>query len=191
MKLIKRIGTTAIILSLLFIIQTAGIQTASATNYNIAENHVGSVTTVVKVHSKKLNKQTETADNTLSDKKIINKTKKFMALLVQETDNCYKVKNYQTKEELGKAFQQVASKEVAKKYIDAYYDEQADGLYIVPTETPAWFNENNDFRVIQLEQNQAKVVQHNSSDLHGNYTIELIFTYSNDDWKITNIDYAY
>ncbi|WP_106496835.1 hypothetical protein [Lentibacillus sp. Marseille-P4043] len=190
MKLIRKISTTVIILTLLFIVQTSGIQTASAIKYNSAENHTVSVTSVSKVNPIKRNKQTETAYKSLS-KKVIAKTNKFMTLLVQKTDDYYKVRNYQTKEELSKAFKKVASEKVAKKYIDAFYNEQPDGLYIVPTETPAWFNEKNDFRMIQLKQNQAKVIQHNSSDLHGNYTIELIFTYSKDDWKITNIDYSY
>ncbi|MBT2217050.1 hypothetical protein F3157_03110 [Virgibacillus dakarensis] len=170
---------TVIVLPLLFFMPKTGLTMAVASNeqYTYAE---AASSTVNKDQSKQ---------QPITKEEIIAKTNKFMDLLVQDTGNNYKVTNFKTKEALIKAFDQVASKETAEKFIDMYYDEEDDGLYIIPTETPAWLDENNDFNVIQLQKNQVKVVQHSRSALHGVYSIEIEFTYD-DGWRITNVDYS-
>lgn len=168
----KWILTAIIVLPLLFITQTTGLHTTSAVG-----NHASSTNTSKVAHKKVTNEEIKT-----------NATA-FMDILVQDTDNNNQVKNYDTKAGLIKAFDKVASQKVAKKFVNTYYEEQTDGLYVIPTETPAWFNENNDFNVIQLNQDQVKVVQHNFSDLHGTYTVELDFTYDAG-WRITNVVYS-
>lgn len=113
-------------------------------------------------------------------------TDQFMRILVQDTDSNYKVVNYNLKEALLTAFEQVTIREVAIDFVDFYYREKADGLYILPTETPPWFEKDNKYRLEQLGQNKVKVVQTNHSYLHDTYTIEFEFTFD-DEWKITNI----
>ncbi|PAV27726.1 hypothetical protein CIL05_20480 [Virgibacillus profundi] len=125
---------------------------------------------------------------TIQHDQIVALTDQFMDILVQEIDKNYKVVNYDTKVELLNQFESVSTKEVATPYVDYFYYEEADGLYIVPTETPPWFNEENDYDVIQLEDKKVKVTQDNQDALFGDYTIEYEFTYDND-WKITKINH--
>ncbi|UOQ85354.1 hypothetical protein [Gracilibacillus salinarum] len=122
----------------------------------------------------------------ISHDKIVALTDKFMELLVQDIDDQYKVINYQTKEELMKAFEPYVTKEAVQPYIDYYYEEEKNGLYIVPTETPPWFDKSNDYEK-QTKDNQVIVTQQNQNALYGEYTISLTFEKINDQWKIVNI----
>jgi hypothetical protein len=125
---------------------------------------------------------------TITDEEIIQLTDEFMKLLVQEIDDNYRVIHFNTKEELQLAFDQIASKDVTSEYIDFYYEEKAHGLYIVPTETPPWFIQRNEYNVIQLNHHQVKVVQENQTDLYGSYKISYEFSFEvHDGWKITKI----
>ncbi|AIF45485.1 hypothetical protein [Virgibacillus sp. SK37] len=125
----------------------------------------------------------------ITHREITDKTSRFMEILVQKVDDNYKVKQYQTKTDLLKAFEEVATNDVAQPYVDYYYDEKSDGLYIFPTETPAWFVEENAYDIIQVEGNKAKVIQENKSALHGTYHIEIEFTFQKE-WKITDIKHS-
>ncbi|MBY7143931.1 hypothetical protein KFZ56_12915 [Virgibacillus sp. NKC19-3] len=117
---------------------------------------------------------------------VISLTDAFMEMLVQDVDENYKVVNYDTKEELLQAFEDVTTRETAKPYVDYFYREEADGLYILPTETPPWFMEENAYDMIQLNETQVKLIQENQSFFYDEYEIEIEFTFENK-WKITNI----
>ena len=124
----------------------------------------------------------------ISDEEITNLTNQFMVKLVQEVDENYKVINFDTKESLKASFDHIANRDVINEYIDFYYEETKEGLFILPTELPPWFIEKNDYDMIQLKGNQVKVIQENDTDLYAQYTITFEFTFDGKDhWKITNI----
>lgn len=125
-------------------------------------------------------------NNELTQEQVTDLTDQFMDILVQDVDRNYKVIHYETKEALLTAFEMVTIKEVAMDYIDFYYNESDDGLYILPTETPPWLVKENKYTIEQLAGNKVRVVQTNQSYLHGLYTIEFEFTFD-DKWKITKI----
>ncbi|WP_164668295.1 hypothetical protein [Virgibacillus doumboii] len=172
----------AIILLLSFIIQTGGLlHSASAVNYS--EIHKTSKTSKVQVKT-----MNTAAKNQISHEQIVSLTEEFMDILVQDTNNQYKVIHFDTKEALLKEFERVTIRNVAAKYVDYYFQEKKNGLFIRPTETPPWFNAGNDYDMIKVEDNVVKVVQKNKTDLYGAYTVKFEFTYDNQ-WKITNIAY--
>ncbi len=123
----------------------------------------------------------------ISQDEIVNLTDEFMNILVQETDEDYQVKAYEDKASLLQAFYHITTEEVVKPYVDTYYYEQNGALYIIPTETPPWFDKQNDYDVLQLEENKILVKQENQSDLYGAYRIDLELTYATPGWKITKI----
>src|SRR5699024_2198800 len=112
----------------------------------------------------------------------------FMEILVQDIDSDNKVKRVDSKKALIQSFKHVADQETAKSFVDMYYEERDDGLYVIPTEKPAWIDEDQDIDVIQLEDNRVKALQHNQSDLYRDYTIAIEFTYDNE-WVISNVCY--
>ncbi|WP_067725649.1 hypothetical protein [Oceanobacillus damuensis] len=129
------------------------------------------------------------ADNAeLQHDDVIHLTSTFMDILVQDVDEKYKVKSFDTKEELLDEFEKVTARTTAQEYVDFYYMEEADGMYILPTETPPWFLEENDYDMIKVDDSTVKVVQENYTDLYGDYVLELEFTFDGD-WKITEILY--
>ncbi|CQR48200.1 hypothetical protein BN1058_02552 [Paraliobacillus sp. PM-2] len=126
---------------------------------------------------------------TLTHQQIIETTNRFMETLVQDVDTQYKVKKMQTKEELIRAFDYLATRDVVKTYVDYYYREKEDGLYIVPTETPPWFVENEPYQKKWIKDNICLITQHNQSDLYGDYVINIEMTYKQEKWKITKINH--
>ncbi|WP_052345709.1 hypothetical protein [Paucisalibacillus sp. EB02] len=118
---------------------------------------------------------------------IVDITDKFMDMLVQDTDSNDNVKKYNNKASLMKDFENIAAEEVVKPYIDYYYKEENDGLYIIPTETPPWFDKQNEYDVVQLNQNKILVKQNNQSELFGEYGINIEMTFANQEWKVTKI----
>lgn len=125
---------------------------------------------------------------TLSREQIVALTDKFMDILVQQTDAHYKVINYQSKQELLEAFAPIAAKEAAAPYVDYYYHDEADGLHMIPTETPPWFNKENDYDMVKIDENKVQVEQENESAVHGKYKVIYEFTADEQqDWKITRI----
>jgi len=132
------------------------------------------------------NEGEEDQEITLTHEQILNLTDQFMDTLVQGTDESNRVTTVDTKEQLLDQFDDVAAREVAEVYVDFYYNETAEGLYLIPTELPPWFIKENNYDRIQVDNNKVKIVQHNHLDLYGDYTIEIEFTYDTN-WEISQI----
>lgn len=130
---------------------------------------------------------TQAEQNTLTHEEIVSLTDTFMEILVQETDEHYRVEQFSSKEELLQAFTPYIKKEAVQPYIDFYYDEKEDGLYILPTETPPWFENEIVYDKERLENGNVQITQHNENALYGKYTIKMEFEYDEGTWKIANI----
>ncbi|MYL33806.1 hypothetical protein GLW05_09360 [Pontibacillus yanchengensis] len=126
---------------------------------------------------------------TISHKIIAKRTNQFMNKLVQEAGPNNKVKAYDSKNELIQSFQSISTTALAKEYVDFYYKEYNNGLYIIPTETPPWFNKEKEYQTKQLGNQHVMVIQENQSEMHGNYTIEIEFAYENDQWKMVSVNH--
>ncbi|MCC2249443.1 hypothetical protein JUJ52_05620 [Virgibacillus sp. AGTR] len=135
------------------------------------------------------NTSNEQVTNNLSHDTIIKRTNQLLDFLQQDTDENYQVITFNTKQELLEEFSKIATKNVVEPYIDYYYQERSNGLYIIPTEIPPWIDENNSYRTIPVHDDKVKLIQHNKSALHGKYTIEIEFTYE-DIWRISNIKHS-
>ncbi|KGP70883.1 hypothetical protein [Pontibacillus yanchengensis] len=126
---------------------------------------------------------------TISHKIIAKRTDEFMNKLVQKAGPNNKVKAYDSKNELIQSFQSISTTALAKEYVDFYYKEYNNGLYIVPTETPPWFNKEKQYQTKQIDNKHVMVIQENQSEMHGNYTIEIEFAYQDNQWKMINVNH--
>ncbi|WP_067841570.1 hypothetical protein [Amphibacillus sediminis] len=124
----------------------------------------------------------------LTKEKVDEKTTAFMEMLVQETDQNYRVLEITSKAELIKLFDGIASPEVVAPYVDFYYDELEDGLYIVPTELPPWYLPDQSYEQFDYPDGTVVISQEANLDLYGTYKIEITFAYR-DDWEIVEIDH--
>ncbi|SFM48360.1 hypothetical protein SAMN04487943_12146 [Gracilibacillus orientalis] len=148
--------------------------------------HVEKNTGLKQIQVENIKREAETND--ITHEEIVKLTDTFMDLLVQEIDDHYKVVRFDTKEELINAFEPYIVKEAVQPYIDYYYKEKEDGLYIVPTETPPWFEKDEDYEK-KSEGNKVTITQSNESALYGMYTIEIVFKKMDGTWKIANISH--
>ncbi|MFU0788473.1 hypothetical protein [Virgibacillus proomii] len=133
------------------------------------------------------NDQTEVKD--LSHEEIIKLSHQFINILLQPVDAKYRVENYQTKGDLYQKFNTISYQKVAEPYVEYYYKEKEDGLYLRPTSAPPWFKQDKPYEVVKESDNKVKIKQKNKSDIYGNYTIEIEFTFT-DQWRITNIHHS-
>ncbi|MEN2768321.1 hypothetical protein [Ornithinibacillus xuwenensis] len=131
----------------------------------------------------------EKVERKITQQEIVQLTDAFMNTILQDIDMNYRVENHSSKESLFHEFEKITTKKVAKPYVDYYFYEENDGLYIVPTETPPWFIKQNDYDVVQLDRNKVLVTQENKSGPYGHYTIGLEFTFDDQAWKITEISH--
>ncbi|RCW66913.1 hypothetical protein [Saliterribacillus persicus] len=122
----------------------------------------------------------------LTHEEIVSLTDQFMDHLVQDTNESYKVTQYKTKDELIQSFSDIATQNAVQPYIDFYYEEKEDGLYIIPTSTPPWFINDQEYEIIEVDEETKKVVQSNQSEMYGDYQISIEFIYE-DGWKISKV----
>lgn len=191
----KRAHTLKIILYTLLmgmiftLVKTSSIPYSQAGEVKSINNHMISIKHTnhksandLKYLSEKQKKQ----KSAVSHDEIVAIMDQFIETLVQDVNDDYKVLNFKDADDLLTAFETISTIEVAQVYVDFYYEETDDGLYIIPTETPPWFVAENPYDVVQLKEDQVKIMQTNESDFYGTYTIEVELTYHNN-WKIIDI----
>jgi hypothetical protein len=135
--------------------------------------------------------QDESTSPPLTHQMIVDKMEEVIRHLVQPTNEQYQVLHYHNKEELIKSFRPYTSLSLAKKLVDLYYKERDKKLYIIPTETPPWFEESNDYQLNEIDHDIKQIIQTNKSDMYGTYTIKVEFTYTNKHgWIINEVEYT-
>ncbi|WP_163536608.1 hypothetical protein [Gracilibacillus sp. YIM 98692] len=177
---------TILVLIAFTIIVTKQINTTYATGTHTEQIQKAAVSEKVEWEGVGQAAENEKAE-ALSHETIVRLTDQFMELLVQETDDNYRVKHYDTKEALLDAFDPYVKRESAEPYIDYYYEEKADGLYIIPTETPPWFQKDQEYEKIVKDKKTVEIKQTNQTDLYGPYTIIIEFQNIDGSWIIANI----
>ncbi|MBU6080323.1 hypothetical protein [Allobacillus halotolerans] len=115
----------------------------------------------------------EHTEQPLTHEQIVSVTDQFMDHLVQDTDQYYNVKAYETMDEFKESFYGFASEEVVDEFVDVYYEIRDGELKVIPTSTPPWFEAGEDYNVQQTEAGTYVVTQETGNELHGNYTIEI------------------
>ncbi|MET3683614.1 hypothetical protein ABID56_001723 [Alkalibacillus flavidus] len=102
---------------------------------------------------------------------IANVMNQFMDQLVQDTNDDYEVKQYDSLKALKDSFSDIAAPKVVNQFVDHYYAERDGKLYINPTETPPWFVEGESFEQTTTDEGHVVIEQTNTTELDGQYTI--------------------
>lgn len=110
------------------------------------------------------------------------------AALKQDADDSYKLENYATEQELTEAFEAYVTPELAAAYVDYYFRTEADGVYVIPTHTEPWFQEENEYDMINISKHTVQLIQENENDMAGSYTLVVEMVLQNG-WKIQDISY--
>ncbi|OZM56143.1 hypothetical protein CIB95_13630 [Lottiidibacillus patelloidae] len=113
----------------------------------------------------------------------------FMNQLIQSTDEHYRVKDFQSKEQFITSFIDIAKLEVASMYVDYYYYEEGGNLFVVPTDAPPWFEKDNPYSLMEVSKYSYRLTQENESEFHGTYIIHIDYKYEDGKWHIENVEY--
>lgn len=124
----------------------------------------------------------------LTEDAMIDKLEAFINIFLQDIDLEYKVKGISTKEDLIEQYTDIISKEALQPYVDFYFEEDDNGLYIVPTELPPWFVSENPYEMTQLDNGNIIVEQENDIELYGKYQVRIEFS-AQENWRIVRIEH--
>ncbi|MFW5972235.1 MAG: LysM peptidoglycan-binding domain-containing protein [Bacillota bacterium] len=116
---------------------------------------------------------------------IIDLTTKFHDQLIQDTSNDYRVKDFDSKDELIKSLTDIVSSDIAVGYVNSYYYEKDDQLYLIAKDGPIMLKPNLPFQITQVDNSTYEAVQENQNMLYGRYTLTVTISRLNEEWKIT------
>lgn len=104
-----------------------------------------------------------------------------------------KVSNYNTKSELVDYISEIADKSLAKSYVDYYYSERSDGLYMNAQDKTEEIDFNRPYQFNKLDDSNYEIVQEGDNDFDESdrYRLTVTISYNNNHWIISdkNIEY--
>lgn len=106
---------------------------------------------------------------------------KFEKRLYQDTEKNYKVKAFDSKQALIDHLAQIMREELANRYVNDYYKEKEDGLYIIPKDGPALLQPDQPYETEQTG-NKATMTQSSENGLRGQYELTIQYRYKDDRW---------
>jgi len=76
---------------------------------------------------------------------------------------------------------------LAKEYVEIYYQEKKEGLYVIPMDGPVTFLENVPYKLHKNEKGQYYLIQENENVLYGKYKLTVVFEKAKERWIIIDI----
>lgn len=178
--LIKRMRNVKQYISLIVMVGMLSITSGCGSEVtSLAENHSKMMLSSIENKAEAKTIAVEKPDVEMLSNELINR-------IMQDTNENFQVENFNTKEEIKKHLQEVASEDLATNITDTYYEEREGSLYLIPTELFPWMDNEKPFELNQVNTFEYQLVQTNDSDLYGSYTIEINFLYEENHWIIKN-----
>lgn len=112
----------------------------------------------------------------------------FEERLIQEVEEDYKVKKFDSKQELVNHLSEITTKRLANQYVQEFYREEEGKLYIIPRDGPMWIDTSIPYRSQKISEDKYLVVQENENMLWGNYQVEVTLKQTTSQWIISDID---
>ncbi len=110
----------------------------------------------------------------------------FQEILFPERTEEGLVKSFKTKKQLFSDLNKVADREIASIYIDTYYEERENLLYVRATEGPLTIDTDQPLEMEKLNDGEYQIVQNGENDLRGKYKFTIKFRNRDGHWVITN-----
>lgn len=104
-------------------------------------------------------------------------------LFPQKTDDGL-VEKFETKDDLVKSVSKKSEDYLAKSFVDTYYEESEDGLYIRPMDGPVRILKDEPMKLDKIDKDQYELVQEGNDDLRGRYTFTVRFIKRDKEWII-------
>ncbi|QHE51862.1 PepSY domain-containing protein [Pontibacillus sp. HMF3514] len=107
-------------------------------------------------------------------KKIVNST---------EGDS-FKMKGYETKEDIVKELTNVMSQNLAQSLTDAFFVMRDGTLYLEPKGGPLWFEKGVDFKLKHPSDKEYVIVQEQNNEMSGNVVMHYTLKYNGENWVL-------
>ncbi|WP_349407403.1 D-alanyl-D-alanine carboxypeptidase family protein [Pseudalkalibacillus sp. SCS-8] len=104
--------------------------------------------------------------------------------LIQETNENDNVERFDTKDALSVYLEDILVKSLADTYVERFYKENGQGLFLQQKESLVWLDTNESYQTENLSERKYKIVQSSENELLGEYELTITYIYDNETWKI-------
>lgn len=107
--------------------------------------------------------------------------------VINNIENDGEVKNYQSKEEVKEEFTKYMSDQQADTFLESYFEERNEKLYVIATEAPFWIEEEKDFKLEHITEEQYKITQEIKNELAGHQRVTYLIQLRDDEWMVDDL----
>lgn len=111
---------------------------------------------------------------------VLTEYEKAFKKVINNTDDQLKQLEYTNKQGLKEHFEHFMSAEIAQSWVDTYFQEKEDGLYVIATEGPVFLQEDKPFTFTKTTDETATVVQERNNELIGHVKMKYTLKLNND-----------
>lgn len=132
-------------------------------------------------------RESETLEKALEE--IMEIEEQFISMLFRPEkaeENSNELKNYQRKEGLINDVSQIAERDLVAEFVDKYYEEKGDKLYIIPQGMPAGILFQSFYEFNQIDDNVYEIVQDEADVMRGAYRLTVRFTNADNRWRMVD-----
>ncbi|UOQ48553.1 hypothetical protein MUN88_21405 [Gracilibacillus caseinilyticus] len=118
---------------------------------------------------------------------VLNQYHDTVMRVINNADDQGTVSDFTTKEALQEEFMTIMSEELASSYVDQYFQETDGQLFVVPTEAPIWFKEDQAFQMQEVSKTEYEIIQEQTNELIGEVKMTYVLTSNDDKWIVQEV----
>ncbi|UCZ51401.1 hypothetical protein LGQ02_10945 [Bacillus shivajii] len=108
--------------------------------------------------------------------------------VIENSDENGKVTNHESKEDLSEHFTQIMSPQLAEWHVETYFREEEGDVFVIPTDTPLWFDDSKPYDEVKENDETYHVYQIRENEMIGKVEMIYILTVDEGKWIVENID---
>ncbi|MCT2534199.1 hypothetical protein NC661_19745 [Aquibacillus koreensis] len=94
---------------------------------------------------------------------------------------------FESKSDVQRHFEEIMSEERASSLVEIYIDERDGSLHIVPTEAPVWLDQEADFTIEQVNEENYKIIQTQHNELIGSKEMIYHAKWQDNQWILSDV----
>lgn len=120
-------------------------------------------------------------------KQTIKNFREVFMKVVNNTEDDGQVKGFQSKDELKEEFTDHMSEKQAEAFLEGYFEEKDDNLYVIATEAPFWIDEEKEFALDQVDVTEYEVQQEINNEVAGRQRVTYVLTPQEGQWIVEEL----
>ena len=134
----------------------------------------------------KVNGSTENESDMTKEKaeKVLNQYKGTFMEVINEGPQ---LEEYESKDEIIQHFSSIMTTEYAESLVDLYIKEENGELSVVATETPIWLQEDQEFDLEKVTDQEYRAIQNIDNQLRGKKGVIFTLVMEEDSWVVADV----